>query len=313
MAGQFEVAFSESVMGVGIVAGGPYLCAKYDVLNMLTGQMVRCMAGEMGGPALPTLISDAKFLGKDGAIDSTANIAKHRVYMFSGANDTTVVPSVMEATDKFYKAFITDQSLIKFVKNPDARHAFIDNNPKSQGCSQACDNTVKSNQCTYVNNCNYDSAGALLSHIYGASAPLVDPATAGVTQVAANLTSFDQSAYINNPEDHSMAKEGHIYIPTACKDGSAPRCKLHIAFHGCKQATARIGNAFISDAGYNAWAEANRIVILYPEVVAMMSLAGLNPNGCWDWWGYDSPGEYYRKTGKQMAAIKRMVDALSAK
>ena len=34
-------------------------------------------------------------------------------------------------------------------------------------------------------------------------------------------------------------------------------------------------------------------------------------NSCWDWWGYDS-AKYAKKAGPQMAAIKAMVDHLSA-
>ena len=34
-------------------------------------------------------------------------------------------------------------------------------------------------------------------------------------------------------------------------------------------------------------------------------------NSCWDWWGYDS-AKYAKKAGPQMAAIKAMVDQVSA-
>jgi hypothetical protein len=35
-----------------------------------------------------------------------------------------------------------------------------------------------------------------------------------------------------------------------------------------------------------------------------------NPNGCWDWWGYDD-SKYAAKSGVQMAAIKAMIDRIS--
>ena len=35
-----------------------------------------------------------------------------------------------------------------------------------------------------------------------------------------------------------------------------------------------------------------------------------NPQGCWDWFAYDGP-DYALKSGRQMAAIKAMVDRLS--
>ena len=34
-----------------------------------------------------------------------------------------------------------------------------------------------------------------------------------------------------------------------------------------------------------------------------------NPNGCWDFWGYTGQ-DYYSRDGKQMAAVKMMIDRL---
>ncbi|MEI6986751.1 MAG: hypothetical protein WCK65_11530, partial [Rhodospirillaceae bacterium] len=327
MAEQFGVAFSESVMGVGVIAGGPYLCAKYDTIGM-NGKYVRCMMGKMGGPQLKFLITDTEFLARYGIIDPIGFIDKQRVYIFSGTKDEMVVPSVVDATFKYYSYFIKDPTKIKYVKTIVAPHSMVTNNPHSQKCDQDCtpmgeckDNAVEckpNNQCSYVNNCGYDSAGALLSHIYGATVPLIDPSTVSVPTVQDNLIAFDQGAYIKDPAWHSIAKEGHIYIPSACKDATGVPCRLHVAFHGCLQSSARVGCAFTKDAGYNAWAEANRIVILYPDAISTTvtptsPFGPINPAGCWDWFGYDSPGEYYRQTGKQMAAVKRMVDSLTEK
>lgn len=57
-------------------------------------------------------------------------------------------------------------------------------------------------------------------------------------------------------------------------------CKLHVAFHGCEQTLADIGSDFVVSAGYNSWAEANNIIILYPQAADNL----LNPKGCWDWY-----------------------------
>ncbi|PPD00957.1 MAG: polyhydroxybutyrate depolymerase, partial [Methylocystis sp.] len=38
----------------------------------------------------------------------------------------------------------------------------------------------------------------------------------------------------------------------------------------------------------------------------------LNPNACWDWWGYDS-AEHHTKKGPQIAAIRAIVDRLATK
>ena len=36
--------------------------------------------------------------------------------------------------------------------------------------------------------------------------------------------------------------------------------------------------------GYNEVGELNNIIILYPQAVSIIG----NPNGCWDWWGYNN-------------------------
>lgn len=74
------------------------------------------------------------------------------------------------------------------------------------------------------------------------------------------------------------------------------------------QTTDMIGDLFYTKAGYNEWAEANNIIVLYPQAKRSM----YNPNGCFDWWGYNDK-EFSRKNGRQMSAIKAMIDRLSVK
>ena len=69
-----------------------------------------------------------------------------------------------------------------------------------------------------------------------------------------------------------------------------------------------MGDAVTVGAGYNRWAETNRIIVLYPQTHATWS----NPNACWDWWGYTGT-VYATKAGVQMAAVHRMLLALAGK
>ena len=46
--------------------------------------------------------------------------------------------------------------------------------------------------------------------------------------------------------------------------------------------------------------------MLYPQTHA----TGLNPNACWDWWGYDDAGLRH-PDGRQMAAVDAMIDRLA--
>lgn len=100
---------------------------------------------------------------------------------------------------------------------------------------------------------------------------------------------------------------GFIYVPKGCEKGG---CRVHVALHGCKQGEAVIGNLYASTTGYNQVADTNRIIIIYPQVSPSRN-APLNPEGCWDFWGYSSPNtlnpDFYKKTAIQMTAFMKMI------
>ena len=80
---------------------------------------------------------------------------------------------------------------------------------------------------------------------------------------------------------------------------------MHVAFHGCRQA----GERYVRDAGYNRWAETNRLIVLYPQAVARYMWWVWNPRGCWDWWGYTGSA-YATKDAPQIRAVMAMVERL---
>ena len=86
------------------------------------------------------------------------------------------------------------------------------------------------------------------------------------------------------------------------------RCRVHVAFHGCRQGAGEIGERFVREAGYNRWAQANRLIVLYPQVRA--SWRPFNPRGCWDWWGYTGAA-YHTREGAQIRAVQGMLERLS--
>ena len=118
------------------------------------------------------------------------------------------------------------------------------------------------------------------------------------------LSSFDQAPY--DPAG-SLAPRGYLYVPRACR--SAGPCRLHVAFHGCRQGTEFVGEAFVRDAGYNRWADLHDLVVLYPQVRSSWFWP-LNPQGCWDWWGYTGD-DYATRDGRQVAAVRAMVRQLA--
>ncbi len=49
--------------------------------------------------------------------------------------------------------------------------------------------------------------------------------------------------------------------------------------------------------------------MLYPQTTAITT----NPDACWDWWGYLAQDRnYYTKSGRQIMALKAMLDDLTA-
>jgi poly(3-hydroxybutyrate) depolymerase len=284
MAGQFQVAFSDTVIGAGIIAGGPYGCAEGQLATALN----RCMQTHIGPPDAENLLQRAEGLAQQGAIDPIAGLLGDRVYVFSGTEDDTVTPAVVDQTVAFYRAAGVPEEDIEYVDDVAAGHAFI---TASHG--SACPSTAS----PYINDCNYDQAGALLNHIYGGlNPPAAEPAGATIA--------FDQGAFLADPTTHGLAQTGFVYVPQSCAAGAA--CRVHIAFHGCQQTDQMIGDRFRTETGYSRWADTNDLIVLYPQAARTLA----NPNACWDWWGYDD-AQHATKNGRQMAAVRAMIDRLA--
>jgi poly(3-hydroxybutyrate) depolymerase len=285
MAIQYDVAFSASTIGVGVVAGGPYNCAYVNV-----GGIYTCMQGApMGAASYQAAIGFAAL----GQVDPVNHIAGQKIYLFSGTKDTTVKQSVMNAVHDFYRAAQVPAASIQYVKGTTAGHAFI-----SDDFGNGCDIT----QTPFVNECTvdgtlYDQPGAILTQIYG-------PLKPKAKSLSAQPVAFDQSSYTGALT--GMAASGYVYIPASCQKTSA-KCALHVVFHGCLQSADTVGDAVYAKLGYNEWADTNNIIILYPQVDK--SSIPFNPQGCWDWWGY-SGLNFQTKGGPQLSAVHAMVQQL---
>src|SRR5207302_1547873 len=104
----------------------------------------------------------------------------------------------------------------------------------------------------------------------------------------------------------SLGETGFVFVPKDCEAGQA--CRIHIALHGCKQDFGDIQRKFIDDTGYNAWADTNHLIVLYPQTAPSPFLPQ-NPQACWDWWSYvNHEDNYVTRSGAQIKAIKAMLD-----
>jgi len=280
MAVQMQVAHSSRVHGVGALASGPYYCARGSLWTA-SGQ---CMTG---APAVSR--SDPDRYAREKRIDPVANIATARVWLFSGTQDRTVVPAVVDALARQY-ALLGAQPIT--VRDKPAGHAMV-----TENAGNACPVT----EPPFINDCDYDAAGELLRHLLGVLSP---PSKAA----DGRLIAFDQRE-LGGTSAISMGADGFVYVPRACETGP---CRVHVAFHGCRQGADAVDEQFVRKAGYNRWADTNRLIVLYPQVVARYWWWPFNPRGCWDWWGYTGPA-YATKEAPQMRAVMAMVERLGTK
>ncbi len=69
--------------------------------------------------------------------------------------------------------------------------------------------------------------------------------------------------------------------------------------------------AFVENAGYNAWADTNNIIVLYPQTVTSY-LSPSNPSGCWDWWNYISSADGFDlKESPQVAFLINLITSVT--
>lgn len=276
MATQLHVAFSSRFpVGMAGIASGPYDCAEASVMNAL----VRCL----GNAEIPVdnLVALTRKRATEGLVDPVENLAKARVYVFNGAKDSVVKPAAGAALAKYYAALAPAATVTQKSDVP-AEHAFITDGPGGECLAKAT---------PWLNNCGFDLAGAALAHLYGKLEPRSDKAGGTLHEIAQADASLPH-----------LADKAWVYVPKACAEGAT--CRLHVALHGCRQNALTVGESFVRDAGYNRWADSNRLVVLYPQTGKTAT------NACWDWWGYASP-DYATKKSPQMKAILGMMDRLA--
>lgn len=299
MAVQYQVAHSTSVAGAGVIAGGPFECAAGSTWAALT----RCMSPNAWWAPVPAsgeLQAHISRRAAAGLIDPPEGLHRDKVWVFSGDRDETLARPVVDALVESYGRWV-QPAMLRYVKLADAGHAMVS---VAAPAANACDTS----EPPYINRCgDFDTAGELLNFLLGPLEPRQSPP-------AGELREFDQRAAIGgNPADIGLAETGYLFVPNGCEAGA---CRVHVAFHGCRQSAVQVGTAFASGAGYNEWAGTNRLVVLYPQTAprygwgAGSSKWVFNPRACWDWWGY-TDGSYATRDGVQIRAVRAMLEALA--
>jgi len=279
MAGQLHIAYSHLFNGLAMVAGGPYYCAE----GSLTKGIGPCVKG--GDVGVERLLVYAEAMAETGKVDELANLADDSVWIFHGVLDEVVSKDPSDAAVTMYTQLIAANA-ITYVTDVEVVHGL-----PTIKTGAPCDTF----STPYINACDYDAAGEMLTALYG--------------ELDARADASGELRVVQQPgfDDAQMLEHGFLYVPELCASGES--CGLHVAMHGCSQSAEFVSDAFAAGSGFNEWAESNKLLVLYPQV-ASSKIMPLNPYGCWDWWGYTNEN-YATKDGPQIAVIKGMIDALA--
>ena len=138
---QLHLAHSAKFVGAGIIAGGPYRCAKSfrdtapvadDAYAMNALYICMTPLTPRTAPDPQRLADLARETDAAGKIDPVANLADDRVYIFTGNRDEVVGSIVVHSTREFYEALGVKSNQIKFIDTVPAGHSIITDNAETR-------------------------------------------------------------------------------------------------------------------------------------------------------------------------------------
>lgn len=340
-ANRFAVSYSSVVSGAAIFAGKPWMCERVSNPGWIPGYP------QSFCNIKPNLISNVSILEAaatavlHGSIDDTAHMSLpcHRYYVYRGQYDPIYQEvngtSALNATYELYLDWTSspvfgrrkhDQirvSPLGKIHYPRVWNA-INSLPAGHGVPTlhygvACKHTGT----PYLNNCLFDGIGSALRIMYGADT--IAPRNPSSVKKDA-LKDFDQVEFfygINGvPTNPGLGNTGKIYVPARCSTSygssnpvlSAVReCRLHISFQGCGMDAASIGEVYVDHVGLLEYAEANDLVLLFPQMGGNTTPVGSNISTmqhCWDNYGITG-ANYSFNSGVQMAAVRHMLTRIA--
>lgn len=317
---QLHVAHSSSFIGAGVIAGGPYRAAEtFEAAPLAPTSCILNSLYVAMTPLTPSTAPNASTLANlaraTANIDDLSNLEGQRLYIFTGSEDKVVNQYAVHATRAFYEELGVAEDAVMFVDDVPAGHSIITMNPE--------DSILAANQPPYINRGGFVQSHQILDHLYPGAHP---PASSCL----GDLIRFDQSEFIETGAPRaSMSEFGYAYIPSRVAAGEAQAIGVHVVLHGCKQGYAYIdfvngiedsqnqppyGDRYVRTTGYMEWAEANNLILLFPQAEGGDSNDVQNPEGCWDWWGYSAADpyepDYYSRDALQIRAIHTMLARL---
>lgn len=276
MSSQLLFIYPDMIDAVALVAGGPYYCAAGNPL----------LAVEVCMKKPESINTDILlyWIEKKNGVE-LEKLNSKRVFLFHGLSDSVIDwHASVKALEIFTGIDIGLEVSLELV--PGMAHTW-----PTVSYGNECD----FNGPPWMGQCNIDFAGQILSKLMGQ--PLKEKAP--MREDSLFMVPVDESYY------SFLDPRAFVYYPQACELSS---CHLHVVLHGCDMSYYQIGDQFIRHAGMNEWAEANGIIVLYPQVRASL----LNTKACWDWFGYTGP-HYADHEGSQPAALIQLIAGLKDK
>lgn len=321
MATQMHIAHSHNLKGVGVIAGVAYDSA--DSSQPYFKRVLRGVYKSVNGIAylepdpeevMEFAVERTRKAFVAGGIDDPHRMGDQRIWLFHGLKDKKIAHEAMLGMWLHYLNYVAGEHtfLLDDLAVPHAHLRYLPGVELPDADSPYVDDPPVAND-SHIVDIGYNATGRILEFIYGA---LHENNNDNVDR--GRFIEFDQSEFVGYqkggelvllpPESVGLADTGFAYIPSNYDEGHG---RVHVAFHGCEQC-ADLTMEYVYDSGYNKWAEANNIIILYPQTIGTSS--PLNPKACWDWWGYANPSrhrtDYARKDGYQVSAVWRMLERL---
>ncbi|ALS98315.1 PHB depolymerase family esterase [Lacimicrobium alkaliphilum] len=284
MAGQFHIAHSDWVSGIGVIAGGPYYCARNSIMTAL-GQCVNKQDKPINLADIETTVKEWE---KQNLINPLSDVTGDKVWILHGTEDKKVLAAVTDKLVEQYRAWAGADN-VRYISDKPFAHHF-----PTENAGTTCDVS----ETPFIASCGYDAASEMMQHI--AATPTQKVTSRG------QLYSLDQQQ-LGGEDASGLADSAYLYAPAPCLQGAS--CQVHVSFHGCNQNIEAVGNDYARLTGLNEWADAHNTVVLYPQT-KKSTLMPLNPQACWDWWGYTDEN-YANKNGKQIKAVASMVRNLA--
>ncbi len=269
MASQLHLAFSDRISGLGVIGGGLYFCAQGDPAR--ANEV--CRTG--GRLELSNLTHEARDQAAAGQLATLNHLQGMRLWAFHGSEDAVFAPEITYGVVEFYEDLAASLK-IRYIDDIAAGHGM-----PTEFEGHQCGRT----ESPFLNACDYDGAGEMLRFLLQRDPQVSDRAAGELRTIDDPNKAGDVAAY--------------LYQPASCPAG---HCRLHVAFHDCEQSAQQVGERFARDAGYNRWADALGLFVLYPQ-------AG-SADGCWDWQGTTGDG-YATRQGSEIRQIAALLAQLT--